>query len=57
LIEKMIKMNGGVIAGVSKNLNFLVTNEEESGSSKFVKAQSLGIAIINEKKLMEMIED
>ncbi len=56
VIEKMIKMNGGVISGVSKNLNYLVTNEEESSSSKFVKAQSLGIAIINEKKLMELIE-
>lgn len=55
-IEKLIKMNGGVIAGVSKNLSFLVTNEEDSGSSKYVKAQALGVPIINEKKLMKMIE-
>ncbi|MCM2350254.1 MAG: NAD-dependent DNA ligase LigA [Bacteriovoracaceae bacterium] len=55
-IEKMIKMNGGVIAGVSKNLNYLVTNEEESSSSKFVKAKSLGVPIINEAQLMKMIE-
>lgn len=55
-IEKMIKQNGGVIAGVSKNLNYLVTNEEESTSSKFVKAKTLGIPIINEAKLMKMIE-
>lgn len=55
-IEKLIKMNGGVIAGVSKNLNYLVTNEEESGSSKYVKAQALGVPIINEKKLMKLIE-
>lgn len=55
-IEKMIKMNGGVIAGVSKNLNYLVTNEEESSSSKFVKAKSLGVPIINELQLMKMIE-
>lgn len=56
LIEKMIKTNGGVISGVSKNLNFLVTNEEDGSSSKFVKAKSLGIAIITEKKLMKMLE-
>ena len=55
-IEKLIKQNGGVIAGVSKNLNFLVTNEEASTSSKYVKAQALGISIINEKKLQKMIE-
>jgi DNA ligase (NAD+) len=55
-IEKLIKQNGGIIAGVSKNLSYLVTNEEESGSSKFVKATSLGVSIIDEKKLMKMIE-
>lgn len=55
-IEKMIKQNGGVIAGVSKNLSYLVTNEEDGSSSKFVKAKSLGIQIINEKKLMKLIE-
>ena len=55
-IEKMIKMNGGVIAGVSKNLSYLVTNEEESSSSKFVKAKDLGIPIINETKLLKLIE-
>lgn len=55
-IEKMIKQQGGVIAGVSKNLNYLVTNEEESSSSKFVKAKSLGIPIINEDMLMKLIK-
>jgi DNA ligase (NAD+) len=55
-IEKLIKQNGGVIAGVSKNLSFLVTNEEEGNSSKFVKAKSLGVPVINESKLMKMIE-
>lgn len=55
-IEKLIKQNGGVIAGVSKNLSYLVTNEEDGASSKFVKATALGIPIINEKKLMKMLE-
>lgn len=55
-IEKLIKQNGGVIAGVSKNLSYLVTNEEESSSSKFVKAKSLGIPVISETQLLKMIE-
>ena len=55
-IEKLIKQNGGVIAGVSKNLSYLVTNEEESTSSKFVKAKSLNIPIINETQLMKLLE-
>lgn len=55
-IEKKIKMNGGVmVSSVSKNTSYLVTNEEESSSSKFVKAKDLGIPIINEKKLLKMI--
>lgn len=55
-VEKIIKQNGGVIAGVSKNLSYLVTNETDSSSSKFVKAKSLGVPIIDEQKLMEMIQ-
>jgi NAD-dependent DNA ligase len=39
-----------------QNLSFLVTNEEASDSSKYVKAKALGIPIITEKKLMKMIE-
>ncbi len=55
-IEKKIKMNGGVmVSSVSKNTSYLLTNEEESSSSKFVKAKDLGIPIINEKKLLKMI--
>lgn len=55
-IEKLIKMNGGVmVSSVSKNTNYLVTNETESSSSKFVKAQTLGIPIISEEKLLVMI--
>lgn len=55
-VEKLIKQNGGVIAGVSKNLSYLVTEETDGSSSKFVKAKALGIPVINEKQLMKMIE-
>lgn len=56
--EKIVKKNGGVmVSSVSKNTNFLVTNETDSSSSKFVKAKTLGVAIISEKKLLEMIRE
>jgi DNA ligase (NAD+) len=55
-IERMIKQSGGVIAGVSKNLSYLVTNDEESSSSKFLKAKQLGVQIINEEKLMKLMK-
>jgi DNA ligase (NAD+) len=56
-IEKIIKNNGGVmVSSVSKNTSYLVTNETESSSSKFVKARSLSIPIIDEEKLNKMIE-
>ena len=55
-IEKLIKQNGGIIAGVSKNLSYLVTNDEDSTSSKYVKATSLGVPIIKEDQLMKMLE-
>lgn len=54
--EKLIKKNGGVmVSSVSKNTTYLITNEEESLSSKFVKAKDLGIPIISEKELLKMI--
>ena len=55
-VEKLIKKNGGIIAGVNKNLSYLVTNDTDSSSSKYVKAQSLSIPIITEEQLMKLIE-
>lgn len=55
--EKLIKQSGGVmVSSVSKNTNFLITNETDSSSSKFVKAKELGISIVSEAKLLKMIE-
>lgn len=54
--EKLIKNNGGVmVSSVSKNTSYLITNETESSSSKFVKAKDLSIPIINEDQLLKMI--
>ncbi len=55
-VEKLIKQSGGVIASVSKNLTFLVTNEVDGTSSKFIKAKALGIPIINEHELQRMLK-
>lgn len=54
--EKMVKDNGGIIAGVSKNLNYLVTNEPNSGSSKNKKADQYNIPKIDEQKFLNMIK-
>lgn len=54
--EKIIKKNGGImVSSVSKNTNYLITNEIESSSSKFTKAKDLGIPIISENELLSMI--
>lgn len=55
--EKLIKKNGGVmVSSVSKNTSYLITNETDGSSSKFVKAKDLGIPIVSEDKLLKMIE-
>jgi len=51
---RLVKELGGDIVGsVSKNTDFVVVGENPG--SKFEKAQSLGIKIINEKEFEEMI--
>lgn len=57
-IEKDIRDNGGIVVGsVSKNTDYLLTNDENSLSSKFKKAKSLNIPIINEESLKKLIGD
>lgn len=54
--EKLIKKNGGVmVSSVSKNTSYLITNEKDGSSSKFVKAKTLGIPIVTEEELLKMI--
>lgn len=55
--EQLVKKNGGTIkSSVTKDLTYLVTNDTESGSSKNVKAQKLGIPIIDEKQFLSFIQ-
>jgi DNA ligase (NAD+) len=57
-IEKIIKSNGGKIASsVSKNLDYLITNDTESSSSKFKKAKDLNIPILNEDALLVLLKN
>ena len=56
-MAKIIKENGGlIVSSVSKNTDFLLTNETDSTSSKFVKAKTLGITVINEVQFLKLIE-
>lgn len=54
-LEKMVKTNNGIIAGVSKKLDYLVTNDPNSGSSKNKKADSLGIQKITEQQFLNIV--
>lgn len=52
-IEEEIVKYGGVIKNVSKNLDYLVAGEKSG--SKLTKAKKLGVTIINEHDLMELL--
>ena len=54
--EKKVKALGGTTkSSVVKGLSYLVTNDTSSGSAKNVKAQSLGIPVINEEEFLKML--
>lgn len=56
-LEKIIKHNGGIsVSSVTKNTDFLITNDIQSTSSKFKKAQELGIPILSEEAFLKMVE-
>ncbi len=55
--EDLVRKNGGVISSsVSKNTSFLISNENDSGSSKFIKAQKLKVPVITEEDFNEMLK-
>ncbi|MBL6988961.1 MAG: NAD-dependent DNA ligase LigA [Bacteriovoracaceae bacterium] len=58
VIEARIRDHGGVIvSSVSKKTDMLLTNETDSKSSKFKKAQELSIEILSEDQLKELISN
>lgn len=55
--EKLVKDNGGIVAsGVSKTLSYLVTDDDDSTSSKSVKAEKLGIKKITSYEFLDMLK-
>ncbi|MBP9674686.1 MAG: hypothetical protein KBD63_06280, partial [Bacteriovoracaceae bacterium] len=57
-MQNLIRELGGIIAtGVSSSTDYLLTNEEDSTSSKFKKAQELNIPVISEEIFYKMIKD
>ena len=55
-IEDSIRKYGGqVVSSVSKNTDLLLTNEQNSNSSKFIKAQKLEIKIITEDEFFKIV--
>lgn len=55
LKDKIESMGGKVAGSVSAKTDFLVNNDIESNSSKNKKAKDLGIPIIDEQKLIEIM--
>lgn len=57
-VEKEIKRNGGIVVGsVSKNTDFLLTNDTDPSSSKYKKAIEVGTTVITEAEFETMIKD
>ena len=55
-LKELLESKGAKVAGsVSKKTSYLVNNDVESSSSKNKKAKELGIPIINEETLLEML--
>ena len=53
--EKVKALGASAKSSVVKGLNYLVTNDPSSGSSKNKKAAELGVKIIDEKKFLALI--
>ncbi|NLA69759.1 MAG: NAD-dependent DNA ligase LigA, partial [Clostridiales bacterium] len=53
-----IEKEGGKVAGsVSSKTTYLITNDKSSGSSKNEKARELGVSIIDEDEVIQMLRD
>ncbi len=55
LQNKIEELGGKVTGSVSKNTDYLINNDSESGSSKNKKAKELGIPILKEEAFLELI--
>ena len=56
LIEFIESYNGKVVKSISNKVDYLINNDINSTSSKNIKAKELGIEIISEEQLLELIK-
>ncbi|MCW1949360.1 MAG: NAD-dependent DNA ligase LigA [Candidatus Shapirobacteria bacterium] len=56
LEEKIISLGGKLASSVTSNTDYLITNEIESDSSKFVNAKKFGTQIISEVEFSQLAE-
>lgn len=54
IIASIESKGGKVVSGVTKKVDYLVTNDKTTGTSKNLDAQRLNIPIINEEELNEL---
>ena len=55
--ERLVREAGGVVrSGVAKDLDYLVTNDAASGSSKARKAAELGVPVLSEEAFLALLE-
>lgn len=54
LVSEIESLGGKVVSGVTKNTDYLICNDKNSGSSKVKKAISLDIQIITEEEYISM---
>lgn len=57
VLVKMIEANGGYVKGMSKKVDYLVTNDPNSQSGKAKKAREYGKPVISYEELMEILEN
>ena len=56
--EKTVKEAGGIVkSSVTKDLNYLVTNDTSSGSSKNEKARKLSVPVISEEEFLKLFNE
>jgi DNA ligase (NAD+) len=55
-IQAFIEQNGGIFGtAVTQKTDYLVTNDPFSGSTKNRKAKGLGVKVITEQELIDMV--
>lgn len=54
LVQEIERCGGSVVSSVTKNTDYLITNDKKSGSSKNKKAIELGIPVISEEEFQNL---